>query len=396
MIPAFSGRFILLLLASVLFSWHAVAQDEGEQMLPDSEASIGVAGVSATFPVLLYKVDFEPPLHTAGAPPALGEGAPPRRVPTRLRYGDPWVVTSSDAAQGQVLELAAGVDGYDQVSFALARNLDTGGFDAQYPTYHVELTATIADAGTDASGFTILLDGPMAQQIAFSPDGAITAVVSWDPDTNAGGYRTAIGRFEVGVPTRVAIDLDVASGLWEISLAEALAFSGRYPLTCPAQFGGQCIRNLRLNAAGSTRARVDDILVMDHELELDIQIRADTDTNVIVPHSLMLIQVILLGSQAVDTTQTSLDSLALGPSGAPAWKIVDQWDIDEDGFVDLIVRFRAVDTGIELGDTELCVKGEIDEVPFDACGAIQTRPLRRRKQTELKRGVLEIPDEGPY
>lgn len=396
MIPASFGRFVLLLLASILFSLHAVAQDEGEQVSPDSEASVGVTGVSATFPVLLYKVDFEPPLHTAGAPPALGEGAPPRRVPTRLRYGAPRVVASNDAEQGQVLELAAGVDGYDQVSFALARNLDTGGFDVQYPTYHIELSVTIADAGADASGFSILLDGPMAQRITFSPDGAITAITSWDPDTGAEGYRTAIGRFEVGVPTRVAIDLDVGSGLWEISLAETLAFSGRYPTSCPAEFAGQCIRNLRLNAMGSTRAQVDDVLVLDHELELDIQIRADTDTNVIVPHSLMLIQVILLGSQAVDTTRASLDSLALGPSGAPAWKIVEQWDVDEDGFVDLIVRFRAVETGIEPGDTELCLKGEIDEVPFDACGAIQTRPLRRRKRTELQRGVLEIPDEGPY
>jgi hypothetical protein len=381
----FTVRCIPLLLASILlsFSLHAAAQQEGEQTLPDAAAGVGAAGISTTFPVLLYKVDFEPPLHAAGAPPALGEGAPARRVPTRLRYGEPWVVASSDAEQGQVLELAAGVDSYDQVSFALARNLDTGGFDTQYPTYHVELTVTIAEAGSEGSGFAILLDGPMAQRIVFSPDRTITVVASWDPDTNSEGYRTAIGRFEVGVPTRVTIDLDAASGRWDISLGESLAFSGRYPSSCPAEFGGQCIRSLRLNATGDTRAWVDDVLVMDHELEIDVWIRPDAETNVIVPHSLMLVQVALMGSQAVDTTRADLASLALGSSGAEAWKISEQYDVDLDGFVDLVVRFRAVDTGVQDGDKELCLKGEIDEVPFDACDAIRTPGSPQRQKRRL-------------
>jgi hypothetical protein len=368
------GHFLLVLLASALLAWSATAEEQGESTPPDSALSVGVAAASNSFPVLLYKVDFEPPIHTAGAPPTLGEGAPPRRVPTRLRYGSPRVVAPADAGQSQVLELAGESDEYAQVSFALAHNLDTGGFETQYPTYRVELSVDIADAGTDASEFAIVLDGPMAQRIAFSPDGAITAAASWDPDTSAEGYRTEIGRFEVGVPTHVAIDLDLASGRWDIDLGRTSAFSGRYPTSCPTRLEGQCIRSLRLNAMGSTRAWVDDVAVMDHALAVDVRIRPDADTNVVAPHSSMLIQVALMGSQEVDTTRADLDSLALGPGEAEAWKIAQQYDVDEDGFVDLVVRFRASDTGVEDGDTELCLKGEIDEVPFYSCDVIRTPP----------------------
>jgi hypothetical protein len=49
------------------------------------------------------------------------------------------------------------------------------------------------------------------------------------------------------------------------------------------------------------------------------------------------------------------------------------------GFIDLVVRFRASDTGVEVGDIALCLKGEIDEVLFYACDAIKTpRPPQRK------------------
>lgn len=395
MIPALFRHCIPILLASAPLSPTATAQEDTGQNAPDGATSAATA--SDTFPALLYKVDFEPPRHTAGAPPTVGDGAAPRYVPTRIRDGEPLIVVSEHTAPEQALEFEAGVHSYDQVSFALAGNLGTGGFDTQYPTYHIELTVTIEDAGTDLSEFAIVLDGPMAQQLVFSPDGAITALVSWDPDTHLAGYRSEIGRFEVGVPTPVGIDLDVAAKQWSISLAEMPVFSDRYPTSCPAEFAGQCIRNLRLNAAGSTRARVDDVLVLDHELELDIRIRPeDEEADVIVPHSLMLIQVALMASQAVDTTRADLDSLALGPSGAKAFKIVDQKDVDADGFVDLIARFRAVDTGIQPGDDALCLSGEIDEVPFDACDSIRTRPPRRRPTRERSSNPTPIaPQETP-
>jgi hypothetical protein len=394
--PLSSRCAIAVLLASASLSWPAMAQEEAGQNAPEADASAGATAASASFPVLLYKVDFEAPRHTAGAPPTLGGGAAPRYVPTRIRYGDPLIVASDHTSPGQALEFEAGAHRYDQLSFALASNLGTGGFDTRYPTYHVELTVTIEEPGADASQFAIVLDGPMAQQIAFSPDGAITALVSWDPETDVDGYRTEIGRFEVGVPMRVGIDLDVAAAQWSISLAETPVFNDRFPTACPNEFAGQCIRSLRLNSEGSTRARVDDVLVLDHELELDIRIRPDDEeTNVIVPHSLMLIQVALMASRAVDTTRTDLDSLALGPSGAKPFKIFDQRDVDGNGFADLIVRFRAVDTGIRRGDNELCLIGEIDEVPFAACDSVRTRPRPRPQRERLPSPTPDVPEEAP-
>ncbi|MBW2577958.1 MAG: hypothetical protein JRE38_07800 [Deltaproteobacteria bacterium] len=371
---------IVALLVSALFSLSAEATEDLVEAGLGDGASAAVLEASASFPLLLYKVDFEPPLHTLGAPPAIGEGSAPRYTPTRLRYGDPLVAASTDPRKGQALELTQTVDPYDQVSFEFASNLGGGGFDDQYPTYYVELTVTIASAGADSSGFTILLDGPRAQQIVFAPNGVITALASWDPDAGLEGYRTAIGRFDVGVPTRVGIKLDAVSGQWEIFLDRNLALSGRYPLSCAAHFAGQCIRSLRVNAVGSTRALIDDVVVMDHELELDVRIRRTKDSNVVVPHSLMLVEVILIGSEIIDIARADPDSLRLGPGSATIWKIVKQQDVNHDGFEDLIVRFRANDTGIELNAEEACLEGEVDEVPFYTCNVIRTPPRVRTKK----------------
>lgn len=129
-----------------------------------------------------------------------------------------------------------------------------------------------------------------------------------------------------------------------------------------------------MNVVGSTRALVDDVVVMDHELDLDVQIRRTKDSNVVVPYSLMLIEVILIGSEIIDMAQVDLDSLRLGPGSAAIWKIVKQQDVNRDGFEDLIVRFRATDTGVEPDAKEVCLEGEIAEVPFYTCNVIRTPP----------------------
>jgi hypothetical protein len=373
-LTAARGCCVAALLVSLLFSSSAEATEDPLEAGQGGAASDAPIAASASFPLLLYSVDFEPPLHNPGAPPAVGEGSAPRRTPTRLRYGDPLVVASMGSQPGQALELDPSVDRYDQVSFALASNLDGGGFDDQYPTYYFELTVTIANAGADASGFSILLDGPMAQQITFAPNGVISALASWDPDAGFEGYRSAIGRFDVGVPKRVGIRLDATLGQWAILLDRNLALSGRYPMSCAAHFDGQCIRGLRVNAEGSTRALVDDVVVMDRELEFEVRIRRTVDSNVVVPHSLMLIEVTLIGTEIIDVARLDLDSLKLGPSAAPVWKIVKQHDFNRDGFQDLIVRFRANDTGLEPTAEQACLEGEIDEIPFYSCNAIRVPP----------------------
>jgi hypothetical protein len=46
-------------------------------------------------------------------------------------------------------------------------------------------------------------------------------------------------------------------------------------------------------------------------------------------------------------------------------------DVDFDGITDLVVQFRARDTGIDRGATEVCLTGaSIDGIPFRLCQAI--------------------------
>ena len=68
-------------------------------------------------------------------------------------------------------------------------------------------------------------------------------------------------------------------------------------------------------------------------------------------------------------------TLAFGPDGAsPAHaKGGHVWDVNEDGFMDLLSHYRTQEAGIAMGDTEACVTGEtFDGMSFQDCDSIKT------------------------
>lgn len=111
----------------------------------------------------------------------------------------------------------------------------------------------------------------------------------------------------------------------------------------------------------------------DAELSVSIDIRPFSTSNRVIPN-LGLIPVGIFGSSTFDALQVDTSSVKFGPSGGPPirWKI-DTKDINRDGFVDLLLFFRARKTGIECGDTEATMTGRtFPGEEFIATDAIKT------------------------
>ena len=86
-----------------------------------------------------------------------------------------------------------------------------------------------------------------------------------------------------------------------------------------------------------------------------------------------MIAVAIHGSDEVDVTEIDLATLAFGPDGAPPERKAKIVDVDDDGFDDLVTRYRRNETGIEGGDAEACLSGGHDGFDFLSCDAIVTR-----------------------
>ena len=94
-----------------------------------------------------------------------------------------------------------------------------------------------------------------------------------------------------------------------------------------------------------------------------------------------LIPVALFGSDDFDVADVDLTTLAFGPhAAAPAFDLTNPWvyllsywDVNGDGYMDLLSSYWTDETGIAVGDTQACLTGEtLDSTPFAGCDAITT------------------------
>ncbi|HXV35624.1 MAG TPA: FG-GAP repeat protein, partial [Myxococcota bacterium] len=152
------------------------------------------------------------------------------------------------------------------------------------------------------------------------------------------------------------------------------------------EFGGSLALAGSMAVSGATNDGFSDIpaayvyeLVTDELVEVDVKPRRATNRIDLAARG--VVRVAICGSDELDVSEIDLSTLQFGPNGAPPLpnsdrkRILDRdlLDVDGDARTDLVRRFRISALGLELGDTEACIRGRLlDGTAFDGCDRIQT------------------------
>ena len=90
-----------------------------------------------------------------------------------------------------------------------------------------------------------------------------------------------------------------------------------------------------------------------------IDIKPESDDNSINPRSNGVIPVAVLGSIDFDATQIRVSTVIFGPDAATPEHNGHVEDVNNDGFMDMLFHFDTRESGIQCGDTEAFLRGEI-------------------------------------
>lgn len=138
--------------------------------------------------------------------------------------------------------------------------------------------------------------------------------------------------------------------------------TGAFEWTIPLQdsYGPTCGRRylFYIEETGRSQWAYGPVFTIECEQSVEIDVHPDSVENSINPRSRGVMPVALLTTSDFDAADVDLSSILFGPSGteaAPDHLAFE--DVDNDGDLDLSLKFRTQDTGVACGDSSLTLTG---------------------------------------
>jgi uncharacterized membrane protein len=233
--------------------------------------------------------------------------------------------------------------------------------------------STLGTLAYDAQSDQLLLRGPTSEILSVDLEfGTTTAwtdvpVVGTDIESASGGAAIAIAHKTIWRATPSGGDPEIVQAWGQLDKPWAIQ-----------QVRAACDDGLDNDSDGlvdradpGCRDLTDDSEIHRSDVRIAIEPRRHRARVFLRPNR--RVRVAILGADTLNIRHTVFDELAFGPAGATPLRPFQRarLDVNRDGHRDLGVRFRTAETGLAPGDTEACLMGTADGLPFRACDAIE-------------------------
>jgi hypothetical protein len=122
---------------------------------------------------------------------------------------------------------------------------------------------------------------------------------------------------------------------------------------------------------GGRYTDVRGLAYLSDAIQIDLDVRPHQARDHVNTRSRGLLPVAILGTPGLDVREVDVSTLGFGPGQARVEKRPKLRDVTRDGELDLIVRFRSNETGLEPGAGEACMEGALlDGTPLFGCAKV--------------------------